>query len=81
MREKSRGNPAPLLRAVTLPVHQVLVPPTPTADVKDLPDRKGRVIINDTGERPGNSGRAKRTGPNRFELGCVKYGMYLERSR
>ena len=79
--DESRGNPAPLLRALTLLVHQILIPPTPTADVQDLTDREGRVIINDTGRRRGDRGRAQRTSPNRFELGCVEYGMYLECSR
>ena len=53
IQDVSSGNPAPLLRAITLPVNQVLETPAPWSNTQETFYRVGRMAINDTGRGVG----------------------------
>ena len=52
--DETPRNPAPFLRPITLPIHEVLMPPAPTTNVQQPPDGVSRVVVNETGRRGGN---------------------------
>ena len=41
------GHPAPLLRPVALPVHQILPTASPTAHIQKPPDDTGRMVVDE----------------------------------
>jgi len=49
VQDKLAGYPAPLPRPISLPVHKVVVSPTPPAHVQDPPYSVGRVVVNNPG--------------------------------
>ena len=51
--DETPRNPAPFLRPITLPIHEVLMPPAPTTNVQQPPDGVSRVVVNQTGRRGG----------------------------
>jgi hypothetical protein len=54
--DETPRNPAPFLWPITLPIHEVLMPPAPTTNVKQPPDGVTWVVVNQTGRR-GRNGR------------------------
>ena len=78
VQDELSGDPRPLLRAVSLPVHQVLVPPAPSSDIQDPGYSVGRMIVDEPGGWRGLGRRAQRTGGDRFNEGGVEDRMHLE---
>ena len=82
MREGSRirfrGNPGALLRAVPLPVNEVLVAPTVTPHIQETMDRPRRVIVYDPGRRWGRNGGIQWAGGDGLDLGDMEGRMHTE---
>ena len=66
VQDELTGDPRPLLRTVSLPVYQVLVPPATSSDIQDAGDSVSWMVVDDPGGRRGLGRRAQRTGGDRF---------------
>lgn len=74
-------DPAPLLRAVALPVYEVLEPSAPTSDVKKLAHRVCFRAVDKSWGWGGFGGSVQGTGHERLDLGDVEGGVNTAKGR
>jgi hypothetical protein len=70
--------PGPLLRAITLPVKQVLESPALRLNLQETPHRIIQLAIDETGMRGGPGNIRQRAVRHRFDSGQMKGGMYTK---
>lgn len=68
-------DPRALLRAITLPINQVLETPSPSSRPDETMNRVGRPSINELGGRRGSGGGLELGLFNGFDLGYMEGGM------
>jgi hypothetical protein len=74
-------NPGALLGPVPLPVDKILVAPAAATYLQEAADCPSRMVVDDPGRRWRRSGRRKRAGGDRLELGDMEGRMDTERWR
>ncbi|XP_041850582.1 uncharacterized protein LOC121645886 [Melanotaenia boesemani] len=81
VQDEPTGHRRKLLRAIPLPVDQVLQTVPPATDAQDAANSINRMPIHQPGGWRGTGRRAQRAGRHRLKQGHVESGMYTEGGR